>query len=118
MAPGVQYPPCPFQNETLRRAILSPSTGKPFLDALPEDIDSPDGLIPAAVRLAGQPYRELAGNAVFLSSQEPRDLLIAALGDLGLEKLPRTASPIRRMLEKMPPPCCKVWERVCPSTPT
>lgn len=81
----------PFQNETLRRAILSPIDREALSDALPEDIDSPDGLIPAAVRLAGQPYRELAGNAVFLSSQEPRDLLIAALGDLGLEKLPRIA---------------------------
>ena len=81
----------PFQNETLRRAILSPIDREALSAALPEGISFPHGLVPAAVRLAGQPYRELAGNAVFLSSLEPRDLLIAALRDLGMEKLPRTA---------------------------
>ena len=81
----------PFSHETLRRAILSPIDREELFQALPEDITAPQGLIPPDVRLAGQSYRELAGNAVFLSSLAPRDLLIAALDDLGLEKLPRTA---------------------------
>ncbi|MEG1773829.1 MAG: ABC transporter substrate-binding protein, partial [Oscillospiraceae bacterium] len=79
------------RQKALRRALIGALEYPVPARLLPEGVAVSGGLVSPAAVLRGENYREMVGNVQPPPAEaDPRTLFLSALGELGLDKLPRT----------------------------